>query len=86
ALGCTSTNGKSKTFRGNATNPSLILLEGSGLQGEDSFNNYSSLVDLKEGTDDDVRIIIGKARADIPEFNIWRAEHNIKKIYNQNFD
>ncbi|KAK7114905.1 uncharacterized protein [Littorina saxatilis] len=72
--------GKSKVLRTNATaNTTPITLDGEALQEVDNFTYLGSIVDKQGGTDVDVRVRIGKARAAFLQLkNVWgisRPEH-----------
>ncbi|KAK7109158.1 hypothetical protein V1264_013249 [Littorina saxatilis] len=65
--------GKSKVLRTNATaNTTPITLDGEALQEVDNFTYLGSIVDKQGGTDVDVRVRIGKARAAFLQLkNVW---------------
>ncbi|XP_070206237.1 uncharacterized protein [Littorina saxatilis] len=67
--------GKSKVLRTNATaNTTPITLDGEALQEVDNFTYLGSIVDKQGGTDVDVRVRIGKARAAFLQLkNVWAS-------------
>ncbi|KAK7095834.1 hypothetical protein V1264_005198 [Littorina saxatilis] len=67
--------GKSKVLRTNATaNTTPITLNGEALQEVDNFTYLGSVVDKQGGTDADVRVRIGKARAAFLQLkNVWAS-------------
>ncbi|KAK7097424.1 hypothetical protein V1264_004408 [Littorina saxatilis] len=67
--------GKSKVLRTNATaNTTPITLNGEALQEVDNFTYLGSVVDKQGGTDVDVRVRIGKARAAFLQLkNVWAS-------------
>ncbi|XP_070207994.1 uncharacterized protein [Littorina saxatilis] len=67
--------GKSKVLRTNATaNTTPLTLDGEALQEVDNFTYLGSIVDKQGGTDVDVRVRIGKARAAFLQLkNVWAS-------------
>ena len=66
--------GKTKTMRVHTNNQMPISLEGEALEEVDNFNYLSSIMDKQGGTDTDVKVRIGKARAAFNHLkNIWKS-------------
>ncbi|KAK3770067.1 hypothetical protein RRG08_043223 [Elysia crispata] len=58
----------------NGSNDCLDFLEDVALEEVESFTYLGSIVDKKGGTDADVRVRIGKARAAFKQLkNVWKA-------------
>ena len=55
--------GKSKVLKINTSSNTQITLEGTNLEEVDSFTYLGSIIDIQGGTDADIRVRIGKARA-----------------------
>ena len=73
--------GKSKILKVDATSTSPIMLEGEALEGVDSFVYLGSVVDKQGGTDADVKIRIGKARAAFQQLkNVWNSNNLSSKL------
>ena len=73
--------GKSKILKVNATNTSPIMIEGEALEEVDSFVYLGSVVDKQGGTDADVKIRIGKARAAFQQLkNVWVSNNLGSKL------
>ena len=73
-LGLNIHRGKSKILKKNSASTAPILLEDVALEEVESFTYLGSIVDKKGGTDADVRVWIGKARAAFKQLkNVWKA-------------
>ena len=73
-LGLNIHRGKGKILKVDAIRETPITLEGEALEEVESFTYLGSIVDKKGGTDVDVRVRIGKARAAFHQLNnIWRS-------------
>ncbi|KAK3759533.1 hypothetical protein RRG08_045818 [Elysia crispata] len=73
-LGLNIHRGKSKILKINSASTAPILLEDVALEEVESFTYLGSIVDKKGGTDADVRVRIGKARAAFKQLkNVWKA-------------
>ncbi|KAK3786059.1 hypothetical protein RRG08_058122 [Elysia crispata] len=73
-LGLNIHRGKSKILKINSASTAPILLEDVALEEVESFTYLGSIVDKKGGTDADVRVWIGKARAAFKQLkNVWKA-------------
>ena len=67
--------GKSKVTRINTTNENPITVGGEQLEEVDSFTYLGSVIDKEGGTDVDVGVRIGKARAAFNMLgNIWKSK------------
>ena len=66
--------GKTKTLRVNANRQTPICLDGQALEEVDQFTYLGSIINKQGGTDADVKVRIGKARAAFNQLsNIWRS-------------
>ena len=75
SIGLNIHTGKSKVLRVNAINQNPIMLDNTALEEVDNFTYLGSVVDLKGGTDADVKVRIGKARAAFSQLkNIWSSK------------
>ena len=73
-LGLSIHRGKSKVLKVNDASATPIKLEGVALEEVESFTYLGSIVDKQGGTDADVKIRIGKARAAFLQLkNIWTS-------------
>ncbi len=80
---------KTKIMRLNATREEPVLLAGTPLEEVESFTYLGSIIDKKGGTDADVRVRIGKARAAFLQLkNVWSSrelsQHTKVRIFNSN--
>ena len=81
SMGLNIHKGKSKILKVNATSTSPIMLEGEALEEVDSFVYLGSVVDKQGGTDADVKIRIGKARAAFQQLkNVWVSNNLGSKL------
>ena len=72
---------KTKVLSINATNTNKVTLGGKDLEEVESFTYLGSNVDKSGGTDADVRVRIGKARAAFNQLkNIWHSSTIISQI------
>ena len=81
SMGLNIHKGKSKILKVNATSTSPIMLEGEALEEVESFVYLGSMVDKQGGTDADVKIRIGKARAAFQQLkNVWVSNNLGSKL------
>lgn len=66
--------GKSKVLKVNTSSTTPIILEDTALEEVENFTYLGSIVDKQGGTDADVRVRIGKARAAFQQIkNVWSS-------------
>ncbi|GFR98435.1 hypothetical protein ElyMa_002768900 [Elysia marginata] len=74
-------SGKSKVLRSGAETQEAIILGTDALEKVVSFTYLGSIIDLKGGTDADIKAIIGKARSTYTQLQrIWKAGNISQKI------
>ena len=79
--------GKSKVLKVNTTNTTPIMLEEEALEEVESFIYLGSIVDKQGGTDADVKIRVGKARAAFQQLkNVWVSKHLKNKLKIRTFN
>jgi hypothetical protein len=68
--------GKSKVLKGNAASTTPIKLEDEALEEVESFTYLGSIVDKQGGTDADVKIRVGKAKAAFRQLKeVWTSRY-----------
>ena len=74
SLGLTIHKGKTKILKVNNNNTTPVTLAGEALEEVESFTYLGSVVDKLGGTDADVKVRIGKARAAFHQLrNVWKS-------------
>ncbi|VDP41775.1 unnamed protein product [Schistosoma curassoni] len=89
SVGLSIHKGKTKVLKFNTENSNTITLDGETLEDVESFTYLGSIIDEQGGSDADMKVRIGKARAAFLQLkNIWNSKQlstNIKvRIFNTN--